>query len=171
MIPLDSPRWSEITCTRGPATRVPELLRAVYAQPHAGERDAAWEEVWGELWDLVCHQGTISSASFATVPHLVEAGLKASPGILHWCIFGLPVEIEKSRLGHNIFRSTRPPEEIDPGYFDAILRLEDLCARTAEWGRDADLSKAVGMARRLLSKRRGNILPKQRPHLGPLFDQ
>lgn len=169
MIPLDSPKWSDISCTRGAATRVAELLRAIHANPHACERGSAQDEVWTDLWDLLCHQGTISSASFAAVPHLVEAALSARPGILHWSIVALPVEIERSRLQHNAFSGTQPPAEIDPDYFDALFRLEDVCNQTAEWGRDADLSKAVQTARHLLSKRRGDILPKQKPDIGPLF--
>lgn len=171
MIPLDSAKWSEIECTRGPATRVPELLRAIYANPYVCERDSDQDKVWADLWDLVCHQGTISSASFAVAPHLVEAALAASAGILNFSMIYLPVEIERSRLGNNAFRGTRPPAEIDPDYFAAILRLEDVCNKTAELGRDADLSKAIRMARRLLSKRRGDILPKQKTDMGPLFSE
>lgn len=170
MIPLDSAKWADFSCTRGPAIRVPELLRAIYAFPYErGDREYE-AEVWGDLWGLLCHQGTISSASFAAVPHLVEAALTAMPGILDWSIVLLPVEIERSRLCGNAFPSTRPVAEIDIDYFGAFLRLNEVCNKTAEWGRDIWLSKAVRAAEHLLSKRRGSILPKQKPDLGPLFD-
>jgi len=160
MIPLDSPRWSDIECTRGPAVRVPELLRAIYANPYPCERHSIQGEIWTDLWDLLCHQETISSASFAAVPHLVEAALTAKPGILHWSIVLLPASIERSRLQHHQFASTKPPEEIDPDYFDAILRLKDVCAKTAKWGRDRELARAITEARRLLSKPRADNPPK-----------
>lgn len=169
MIPLDSSQWSNFSCTRGPASRVPELLRAIYAHPHVCERHSVQGEIWTDLWDLLCHQGTISSASFAAVPHFVEAALTARPGTLHWSLVALPVEIERSRLRHNQFASTKPPAEIDPGYFDAIFRLEEVCAKTDQWGRDRPLAQAVTAARRLLSKRRGHILPRQNSDNGPLF--
>ncbi len=171
MIPLDSTKWSDISCTRGPATRVPELLGAIYAHPYACERLSVQGEVWTELWDLLCHQETISSASFSAVPHLVEAALAASPGILDFSIVVLPVSIERSRLRHNCFKGTETAAAIDPDYFDAIFRLEDVCNKAAEWGKDANLSKAIQMARRLLSKRRGDILPKQQSDMGSLFTQ
>src|SRR5262245_57868115 len=113
MIPLDSPKWSEISCTRGPATRLPNLLRAIYTHPYVCKGHTAQEEVWTNLWDLLCHQGTISSASFAAVPHLIEAALTAEPGILRFSIIYLPVEIERSRLQHNVFPGTKTPAEID----------------------------------------------------------
>lgn len=171
MISLGSASWSLMSCTRGPATRVPELLRAIYAYPHVCERHSVQDEVWTDLWDLLCHQGTISSASFAAVPHLIEAALSAVPGVLNFSIVALPVEIERSRVQGNKFAGTQPPAEIDPDYFDAVFRLEEVCNRTAKWGRDADLSKAVRLARQLLSKRRGDILPKQQANMGPLFDK
>ena len=171
MIPLDSARWADISCTRGPSTRVPDLLRAVYADPYVCQRHSDQWEIWTDLWDLLCHQGSISSASFAAVPHLVEAALTAKPGILDFSIVYLPVEIERSRLRYDVFASTKDSDNVDPDYFDAIFRLEDVCAKAAAWGTDAELSKAIREARRLLSKRRGNILPKQKTNLGPLFDQ
>jgi hypothetical protein len=169
MIPLDSARWSELTCTRGPATRVPDLLRTVYANPHAYERDTELDEVWSDLWDLLCHQGTINSTSFAAVPHLVEAGLKASHGILAFNIILLPIEIERSRLEGDVSKTIQPPEKIDPGYFEALFRLEDVCTKVREWGTNAELSKVMRMARSFFSKRRGSKLPKQNDDLGPLF--
>lgn len=171
MIPLDSAQWSDIACTRGPATRVPELLRAIYANPYVCERHSDQHDVWLDLWDLLCHQGTISSASFAAVPHFVEAALSAGPGILEFGIIYLPVQVERSRLRHNIFLGTKTPVEVDPDYFDSIFRLADVCAKTDQWGRDRDLARAVAAARRLLSKRRGDILPKQKTDFGPLFGE
>jgi hypothetical protein len=61
------------------------------------------------------------------------------------------------------------PEEIDPDYFDALVRLEEVCTKIAEWGSDTDLSRSVRAVHQLLSKRRGEILPKQRSDFGPLF--
>jgi hypothetical protein len=171
MIALDSLEWNSIQCTRGPASQVPALLREIYANPYVCEDGTALNEVWFDLWDLLCHQGTISSASFAAVPHLIEAGLSASPGILHWELIELPLQIERSRMNGNHFKGTKAAEEIDPGYFESLGKLSDLCKLTGDWGRSKTMSEVVASARRLLSKRRGKFLPKQRTDLGPLFHE
>lgn len=62
--------WAELTDAYGRADQVPALLVA------AGLDDtAAWEELWGRL----CHQGTVSTASYAAIPHLAGLALQAEP--------------------------------------------------------------------------------------------
>ena len=131
------------------------------------------DKVWDDLWASLCHQGDVGSASFAAVPHLVGAALDASPGILAADLIELPVAIEHSRLerpmGFPGAAHHRPPEEPDSIYQKSILELERVCGLTEKWGQDAPLRRAAQSARKLLSKRRGNILPEQDSDLGPLF--
>ncbi|MEU2493272.1 hypothetical protein [Streptomyces sp. NPDC007883] len=56
--------WSRLCDAYGSAERTPELLDCLGA--------GAGEEVWRELWGRLCHQGTVSSASFAAIPRLAE---------------------------------------------------------------------------------------------------
>lgn len=62
--------WAALTDAYGRADGVPTLLVA------AGLDDpAAWEELWGRL----CHQGTVSTASYAAIPHLAVLALQSEP--------------------------------------------------------------------------------------------
>ncbi|GAA1968224.1 hypothetical protein [Agromyces allii] len=62
--------WTLLTDAYGPADEIPELLAAA-----SSNDPAAWEELWGRL----CHQGTVSSASYAAVPILAELVLRSKP--------------------------------------------------------------------------------------------
>jgi len=69
MLDLDSLRWSELRQAYGSAEDVPELLTSL------DDDDAALDDLIGAL----CHQGSVYSASYAAVPHLVaQAGRAAS---------------------------------------------------------------------------------------------
>jgi hypothetical protein len=62
--------WTLLTDAYGRADEVPALLAA------AGTDDpSAWEELWGRL----CHQGTVSTASYAAIPHLAALALRSHP--------------------------------------------------------------------------------------------
>ena len=164
MLALDSDRWSELKHAYGSAEDIPSLLQMVYDKPHV---DPTMNEVWTDLWSALCHQGDIYSASTAAVPHLIEAALMSKPGILDWSIIRLPVAIANSldKRPHQL-----KSQEVDQAYFDSILRLEEVCARTASKGRPVELTKSVREARRLLSRRIGGPLPKQKSDFGPLFN-
>lgn len=66
--------WTQVYASHGTAERIPELLDR--AERGGGER------VWEELWDRLCLYGeTVSSASFAALPRLVELA-RTSPQAL-----------------------------------------------------------------------------------------
>jgi hypothetical protein len=70
MLPLDSPRWSELKHAYGFASDVPGLLSQLVAFP----AEATYQdEPWFTLWSSLYHQGDIYPASFAAVPHIVAA--------------------------------------------------------------------------------------------------
>ncbi|GLW75086.1 hypothetical protein Kpho02_73830 [Kitasatospora phosalacinea] len=64
--------WSALEHAYGPAEDLPELLAGLY-----GQDAAAVEEAQYELVSAVCHQGSVYSASAATVPYLAHAALHA----------------------------------------------------------------------------------------------
>jgi hypothetical protein len=71
MLALESERWNELEHAYGGAEDLPQLLRRLAAG------DAT---VLDDLRGGVCHQGTVYSASFAMVPHLVRiASVTADP--------------------------------------------------------------------------------------------
>jgi hypothetical protein len=64
--------WSALQCAYGSAEEVPALLRRMVPDSRA--------EVWSDLYGLLCHQGTVYSASFAALPSLEAAARAWSPG-------------------------------------------------------------------------------------------
>src|SRR5512134_3850844 len=56
--------WSSLRDAYGDASKVPDLLNRLSLNPE--------DSVWDELWSRICHQGTVYSASFATLPHLLQ---------------------------------------------------------------------------------------------------
>ena len=63
---LDAIDWAKLSHAYGPATDVPDLLRALVHRKEARER------VQHELYGNVIHQGTVWSASSKVVPFFVE---------------------------------------------------------------------------------------------------
>jgi hypothetical protein len=66
MLELSSKRWAELDHAYGDADDLPTLL------PRLREVD---EDVLNMVFGSICHQGSVYSASFAAVPHLVHAAL------------------------------------------------------------------------------------------------
>jgi len=58
--------WSQLRHVYGPASDIPRLLHA--ASGPASGRDRAW----AQLWDRLCHHGSVYSASAAAVPDLTR---------------------------------------------------------------------------------------------------
>lgn len=63
--------WTILRHAYGAAGDVPALLNSLTP-------DAA-DEVWGELWSRICHQGSVYSASFAALPVLAETAARWQP--------------------------------------------------------------------------------------------
>jgi hypothetical protein len=71
MLELDSPRWSELHHAYGPARDTPSVLRQIYASPD--------DHDWGNLFGTVVHQGSVSTAAYAALPHVVAAAEAREP--------------------------------------------------------------------------------------------
>src|SRR5262245_13646464 len=79
MIPLDSPDWSGLRHAYGPAADTPRKL----AELREACRDPkAYHEAWNraDFWSSLCHQGSVYSATFAAIPHLVGIARRLSSG-------------------------------------------------------------------------------------------
>ena len=118
MLSLNSPEWSDLEHAYGPADDIPDLLRQLRDFPPYEEHHT---EPYFSLWSCLCHQGSIYSASFASVPHLVDA-CRDEPEIAHWSIAQLVVCIEIARL-----RLIMPEifTQFETGYRYAIKELPD----------------------------------------------
>jgi hypothetical protein len=134
MLSLDSPRWGDLRHAYGPASDIPGLLRQL--QPLS---DAVGKpEPWFTLWSSLAHQGDVYSASFAAVPHVVNA-LAAQPSAATATYFHFPawVEICRQRQGLSI------PADLEQAYFAALAQLPALVAAAAARPWDADMLACV----------------------------
>jgi hypothetical protein len=66
-------QWASLRDAYGSAEQVPALL----ARAATAGTDA--DELWGELWGRLCHQGTVYSASYAALPALAQMSAQRDP--------------------------------------------------------------------------------------------
>lgn len=126
MLSLNDPRWSELQHAYGAASDIPALLRQLAGLP-SSENDS---EPWFSLWSALAHQGDVYSASFAAVPHVIEA-LASAPLKAEFTYFQFPawVEVCRKKSGVEI------PEDLKAAYFASLSQLPSLVAgaATREW--------------------------------------
>lgn len=126
MLSLESPRWSELEHAYGAASDIPLLLAQLASLPgSSGE-----SEPWFSLWSALAHQGDVYSASFAAVPHVVNA-LASAPLRAEAVYFQFPTWIEICRSKQEV----EVPEDLAGPYFDALSKLPALVAAASarEW--------------------------------------
>lgn len=125
MIPLESPRWSELSHAYGAARDIPPLLRDLQGLPD-GRGEA---EPWFSLWSALAHQGDVYSASFAAVPHVVRA-LAIDPARADASYVQFPAWVEICRQRKQV----TVPDDLQQAYSSALQELPALVAKAA--GRD-----------------------------------
>jgi hypothetical protein len=164
MLPLDSPTWATLKHGYGSAAQdtsapsgwsaqsgfhnyheIPNVihcLRLLEAEPQ--RRPSSDWEPWGTMVSSLCHQGTIYSASFAAVPHILDIGLRAAlRQEIDVGFFLLPTLIEQSRL------EGQQPEthgEIFSDYMAAIPRIHELAHAVRSHSWPAEYAAVVGAA-------------------------
>lgn len=123
MVSLDSPIWARLQHAYGSADDIPALLREIAAEP---DTSSPSEGPWFDLWSALCHQGDVYSASFAAVPHIVQA---LAGHIDRACddFFLLPASIELARSKQGV----RVPTDLDDDYHQSIARFPALAAIAA----------------------------------------
>jgi len=126
LLSLNDPRWTELHHAYGDAADIPALLGQLAELP-SSEGD---KEPWFSIWSALAHQGDVYSASFAAVPHIVEA-LASAPLKADFSYFQFPAWVEICRAKKNV----PVPENIAPAYFESLSRLPALVAAAAarEW--------------------------------------
>jgi len=123
-LPLNSDRWTNLVDAYGTATP----LKAILAQL----TNESCEQF--DLWGRLCHQGTIYTASYAALPHLVisQIATVAPSGIIISHIAG----IENARLGS---RGPNIPDDLCAPYFAAIRAIPNLALNALECSRSDQL--------------------------------
>jgi hypothetical protein len=106
----------------GSAADIPNLLRQLGTLPDCEGN----EEPWYSLWSALAHQGDVFPASFAAVPHVVEA-LALAPRRAPATFFHFPAWVEVCRK----IRGVTVPLDIEFDYFAALARLPSLVAAAA----------------------------------------
>jgi len=114
MLDLENHRWAELEHAYGSASNIPALLRQLQALP-SSKGDA---EPWFTLWSALAHQGDVYSASFAAVPHVVEA-LASAPAKADFSYFQFPAWVEICRTKNGV----EIPEDLRIAYFESLTRL------------------------------------------------
>jgi hypothetical protein len=119
MLALDDERWKELKDAYGSAGEIPALLLQLESLPSA----RADEEPWESLWSALAHQGDVYSASFAAVPHVVQA-LSQDPLLAGSTYFHFPAWVEICRIKTQV----EIPPDLQESYFEALARLPSLVA-------------------------------------------
>lgn len=89
-------------------------------------------EPWFALWSALYHQDDIYPASFAAVPHIVQA-LASAPQRASLSYFLLPASIEVARASGK----AQPSPELAGPYGEALRQIPALAAASSrqDWGR------------------------------------
>ena len=140
MLSLDSPAWRSLA-SADPNEDIPARLRELAAFPPGEEAKA---EPYYTLWSALCHQGMVCPASYAAVPHVVQA-IRASPQRAHWSAFLLVVSIELSRLGLD-GEGPPVPEDLSEAYHAALAHLPEIVQSFARRRLDDSEVRAVTAA-------------------------
>jgi len=122
MLPLDSDKWGELRDAYGTAQKIPELLRQLADFPV----DDGQSDPWTSLWSALAHQGDVYPASFAAVPHVVEA-LAVDPQSATASYFQFPAWVEICREK----TKAEVPAELAPAYAAALAKLPALVGSAA----------------------------------------
>lgn len=136
MLALNSPDWGDIRTAYGSASNIPPLLAKLKDFPVSNSHE---DEPWFSLWSALCHQGDVFSASFAAIPHVVEA-LSGDPSRADFNYFQLPVCVELARFDKGL----QVPDGLDSAYGEALARLPGIAAKAAIAGwRDEKCAMAL----------------------------
>lgn len=142
MISLDSSEWIRLQHAYGSAADIPKLL--IEARRDPKPKTNYREEPWFSLWSALCHQGDVYTASYASVPHLVQIAASNDCEIAT-DFFTLPTMIEIARQQG---RGPTIPNELSQPYFDALGRVHELAFahRTFSWSHEMMQSVAAAFA-------------------------
>jgi len=150
LIALDDPSWAELQHAYGAADDIPELLANLSIPKAERSEDDPIEDTWHELWSSLCHQGDVYSASFAAVPHIVDALLQ-QPELFMFNFIELPITIAIERREAEI----SIPELVEPEYSEAFQSLARFAASVILDKHDKSMSSALLTALALVHENTG----------------
>ncbi|MBE7557336.1 MAG: hypothetical protein HS126_40380 [Anaerolineales bacterium] len=125
MLPLDSPKWSELHHVYGQASDIPSLLRQLKTAPPPEKYNSP---PWGALWSSLYHQRDVDTASYAAVPHIVSIAVTKPirERIHHISLVGT-IEINR-----HLDKAPPIPDFLREAYFDALKQIPKLVLECLE---------------------------------------
>jgi len=127
MLPPDSPCWKSFSVHFGTPEQVPERL-ASWRESIGGPDEAS---NWSDLWEQFLHQGTITDAAYAAVPHIVRELERIAPrNRLNYL-----VEVAEIEAARHETTSPRLPPDLGEAYHAAIAHARQLAVEclSLEW--------------------------------------
>ena len=119
LLDLDDGGWAQLEHAYGSAADIPALLRQLRSFPPGRDYQS---EPYFSLWSALCHQGEVYTASYAAVPHLVDA-LLGSPSPVYGPPLQLVTCIEIARASG---RGPDMPAALASSYWAALRRVPDV---------------------------------------------
>lgn len=122
MLSIESPRWGALSHAYRDATNVPAMLRDLQRGA-----SSAWREAWDGVWSSLCHQGTVYSATYAAIPHIVALAADTSvsnPRHADYLIFVGAVATSSD--------AAAMPDDLRTDYSAALMRAEPLVVAALE---------------------------------------
>jgi hypothetical protein len=128
LLPLDSPRWNELSHAYGPATDTATLLLAWQ------NGAATIGDIGLELHHALVHQGDAYDAAYAATPRVISLGFvdaERTGSIDIYPVFVLIANIELARQ----IADYPIPEDLRAAYHQALLFIPELLAHcySQEW--------------------------------------
>ncbi|MEM8852644.1 MAG: hypothetical protein AAGD34_03025 [Pseudomonadota bacterium] len=140
MLALDSPKWATLTHAFGSASDIPQYLRDLESFPEKLDHNSEpYESLWSSLW----HQGTIYTASFAAVPHLVDISAR-NPAIATYDGLDIAIMTEVRRLEGGW--GPELPDDLAGPYREAIDRLPQVALDALKVQGDKNLTLTAAAA-------------------------
>jgi hypothetical protein len=138
MLDLNSPEWARLRHAYGSARDVPGMIRDLVEG-----KDDPWDRLWGAL----CHQGSVTPASFAAVPHLVALAERqpAKEQFMFWTFVGA-VAADGGNDGRGL------PDHLGIAYVKALERAVPLIHQLL-MSRQSDETDAIYLLQSLAAMR------------------
>jgi hypothetical protein len=128
---INDPRWEGLEGGYRAAYDPRPALRSLSDD---SDPSKAWEELWNELH----HQGDVGEASYAAIPHIVDAYIRRGPP--GWNAYAMLVCIELARDAED---NPPVPGYLRASYLEALQRLSLHGQKELESATDPDLVRCI----------------------------
>lgn len=126
VIPLDDPRWKDLSTRDGDAAWVPDWLRALDADPLDVER-------FTEQWPALVSEGTTWPAAVAAFPYLVSIARRVSADrrLEYVTVLGLIVNDSSPDMWQETIAAVSPHDTRTDPYAEALVEARRITAEIA----------------------------------------